>query len=786
MPRKKKVLPDEIQLIVDEVKKKQQEEDTKEAKKLVDEYRIERSNDKTYWDITKDMKIECFDPTLSYELTGYRPIDETHGLDFDPSWFTEVRETFLRTGRYCSYLPRSKRWDAFWKEQYTRCKYGMTSHGYTITGDNYFFLNFYQLPVVDMDKASGEGTNESFPVFFASQYMFFHYLQMCRVLHKNAALMKARSIGFSEINASLAARLYTTIKRSRTMITCFKDTYLNGTFSKLDHALTFINTNADGFFKPRLTDKALEKKSGYQVKIDGQFTDFGWRSVVIGINGSKPSNIRGDRVDLLIYDEAGSWPDLTTAVVQGQELCEVQGVPRGIMLFGGTGGDFGPPLEGLKKIYYNPKAFKILPFRHKWTQDGTTIESGFFLPYFLQSLNPEYMDSRGVCNQTEYKKVLQEERNNLLAVPEDYLKKCAERCWNAEEAFTLEGQNKFNKMKIADQLAKIRLHKIGPRPQVGTIDYTYKSNKHSLENIDGFRWLLNSGKVQILEHPVWSDLYKEQIEKQKKEAEEQGIDFEAPVYTEMNDLYVAGIDGIDIGAAQTSKETRDPSDFCIVIKRRAFGLNEPQYVAMYKDRPQNIREAYKIAMCMCRYYNCRINIEATRVGMITWARENKCLQYFMKRPRATLTDIKYGTTKQYGTPATKTIIEQQTDLIADYVEDYGHNIWFEDMLEQLNGYNDENKTKFDIVAALGMVELADQELSGRQPTKVDKEVEEFQDYGYYINDKGYREFGVIPKKQSNQIVIKQEENNDPYRIETSDPRLYENTVLDRLYRRYSY
>ena len=786
MPRKKKVLPDEIQLIVDEVKKKQQEEDTKEAKKLVDEYRIERSNDKTYWDITKDMKIECFDPTLSYELTGYRPIDETHGLDFDPSWFTEVRETFLRTGRYCSYLPRSKRWDAFWKEQYTRCKYGMTSHGYTITGDNYFFLNFYQLPVVDMDKASGEGTNESFPVFFASQYMFFHYLQMCKVLHKNAALMKARSIGFSEINASLAARLYTTIKRSRTMITCFKDTYLNGTFSKLDHALTFINTNADGFFKPRLTDKALEKKSGYQVKIDGQFTDFGWRSVVIGINGSKPSNIRGDRVDLLIYDEAGSWPDLTTAVVQGQELCEVQGVPRGIMLFGGTGGDFGPPLEGLKKIYYNPKAFKILPFRHKWTQDGTTIESGFFLPYFLQSLNPEYMDSRGVCNQTEYKKLLQEERNNLLAVPEEYLKKCAERCWNAEEAFTLEGQNKFNKMKIADQLAKIRLHKIGPRPQVGTIDYTYKSNKHSLENIDGFRWLLNSGKVQILEHPVWSDLYKEQIEKQKREAEEQGIDFEAPVYTEMNDLYVAGIDGIDIGAAQTSKETRDPSDFCIVIKRRAFGLNEPQYVAMYKDRPQNIREAYKIAMCMCRYYNCKINIEATRVGMITWARENKCLQYFMKRPRATLTDIKYGTTKQYGTPATKTIIEQQTDLIADYVEDYGHNIWFEDMLEQLNGYNDENKTKFDIIAALGMVELADQELSGRQPTKVDKEVEEFQDYGYYINDKGYREFGVIPKKQSNQIVIKQEENNDPYRIETSDPRLYENTVLDRFYRRYSY
>jgi hypothetical protein len=113
----------------------------------------------------------------------------------------------------------------------------------------------------------------------------------------------------------------------------------------------------------------------------------------------------------------------------------------------------------------------------------------------------------------------------------------------------------------------------------------------------------------------------------------------------MRDLYVAGIDGIDIGASQTSDKTKDPSDFCITIKRRAFGMSEPQYVAMYKDRPGNIREAYKIAMCLLRYYNAKVNIEATRMGMVTWARENKCLQYFMKRPRATLTDIKYGTTK---------------------------------------------------------------------------------------------------------------------------------------------
>lgn len=778
MARKKKILPEEIQQIIDEVKTKEQKEDAKEARELVKQIRLDRSNQENHWDIPIGSEITVFDPELSYEITGYRPITQTKGLDFNPEWFIETRKVFEQTGKYCPYLRNSKRYNEFWLEQYKRCKYGMTVNGYTITGDNYFFLNFYQLPLVNENKASGEGLDRGFPVFFASHYIFFHYLQMARVLHKHAALMKARSIGFSEINASLSARLYTIIERSRTMITCFNDKFLATTFSKFDNAITFLNNNTQGgMFQPRLIDKELYKKSGYQEKVNGQFEDHGFQSEVVGINGSKPSNIRGDRLDLLIYDEAGSWPNLTTAIIQGQELCEVQGVPRGIMLYGGTGGDFGPALEGLKKIYYHPKAFKVLPFRHNYTQDGTYIESGFFLPYFLQSLRPKFMDNRGVCNVEEYKKELQEERDNLLAVPEEYYKKCAERCWNAEEAFNLEGVNKFNKINISEQLVEIRVHKRGPRPESGYIDYFYKNNKHTLESIDGFKWIPNSnGKVQILEHPVWSPLYKEQIDKLRQEAEERGEEFEVPVYKEMNNLYVAGIDGIDIGANQTSKETRDPSDFCMVIKRRAFGLNEPQYVAMYKDRPGDIREAYKIAMCLARYYNCQINIEATRMSMVTWAREKKCLNYFMKRPRATLTDVKYGTTKQYGTPATKAIIEQHTDLTAAFVEDYCHTIWFEEMLEQLTSYNDENKGKFDIIAALGMVELADQELSGRQPTLVEKEVEQFQDFGYYYDELGYKKFGIIPDKNKLEVNIRREEYDDPYRIETSDPRLYQGTI----------
>ncbi|MCF0114878.1 MAG: hypothetical protein HUJ56_05950 [Erysipelotrichaceae bacterium] len=77
-------------------------------------------------------------------------------------------------------------------------------------------------------------------------------------------MMKARSIGFSEINASLAAKVYSVIEKSRTIITCYNDVYLDNTWSKLDHALNFLQMNTDGgFFKLRLTDKKNFIKAGH-------------------------------------------------------------------------------------------------------------------------------------------------------------------------------------------------------------------------------------------------------------------------------------------------------------------------------------------------------------------------------------------------------------------------------------------------------------------------------------------------------------------------------------------
>lgn len=430
-----------------------------------------------------------------------------------------------------------------------------------------------------------------------------------------------------------------------------------------------------------------------------------------------------------------------------------------------TGGESGAQMEGLRNVYYNPTVFGVLPFRHKYTQTGEETISSFFLPAFKSIKETHLLDHRGYISDEDGRKYYDRIRAVKASDPQELVTYCAEFCYNAEEAFSLEGDNKFNKINIAEQLTRIRALKQCPPIESGYIEYLYKDGVHSQQNITGFKWIPNqNSKLKILEHPLWT---------LPEKKDETGKVIWTPPNEKIRNLYVIGIDGIDIGAAQTSEYTKDPSDFCLVVYKRVYGLAEPQVVALYKDRPNDIREAYKMAIKLAQYYNAIINIEATRQSIIPYARERKLLNLFMKRPRATLTDATRNTNKQYGTPATAAIIDHQTDLIADYVNDYCHLIWFDEMLDELNRYTDENKRKFDIVAAFAMALLADEELQGTVPKMVEERRDTWQDIGYYTDAEGKKRYGVIPKR-NNQILSN---NNfgqlyDNYGIRTSDPRIY--------------
>lgn len=121
-----------------------------------------------------------------------------------------------------------------------------------------------------------------------------------------------------------------------------------------------------------------------------------------------------------------------------------------------------------------------------------------------------------------------------------------------------------------------------------------------------------------------------------------------------------------------------------------------------------------------------------------------------------------------GTPATVKVINHYRELIYDFIIDYCYTINFIEIVDQLLRYSDKEKKKFDIVAAMGMCELGDEELSSKRPEPYEPRGKEFRDFGWWVDNKGYRHYGTVP--------LTNEEKNDRKRINPGDSWLYKDTL----------
>ena len=745
-------LPTEIKSLIDEVQEKQQQlqEEIHELRKP------EIQHKEGEWDVKIGDPIEFFDKRLSYEITGYKPITETEGLDFDPDWFTEARHSKETTGHYTSYYFGSKAYRDFWNREYKRCREGLTVNGYTVTGPHYYFLNYYQLPETSVKKA-GTSRRDIFPNFYTAQYEFFHYYELCKHLKKDVCMFKSRGVGFSEINAAICNQIYNCYPNSVCMLTANAQNYIDKSLDKVWGGMTYANDNTDGgFFKLRqVIDKQMAKKASYYKMVNGQKVEDGWMSLVEAIVADNDRKIRGDRVDLLIYEEAGSNPVLRQSYIKGNALVEIGGNRFGIRFVGGTGGD-RDGLEGLSDMFYNPEAYNVLPFLNDYNEEHEWVKTAFFIPANIAFYREGYVDHRGVCDIKRTTEFYEQERAKLENSPKALVDYKAEYCFYPSEAFALEGDNIFNKVKLVEQISTIKFKKdYVPKIETGYMEFIYSNPNHKRETISGVRFKPHpNGPIHIIQHPLWEVRGNDREPGETEEEYVERKSFEEEIsFSKMNNLYVTGIDGIDLGQQDTSDATKNPSKFCAMIKRRVHGMKAPMYVAYYLDRPQRIEEAYEQTLALMYYYNAVANLEASKVGILTWAKKEKWMHYFMRRPRVCQGDPskKRSPTAPYGTTTSTAMIEHGLQLVASYIEDYYNEIWFIELLNQFLKYSDENKGKFDMVAACQMAEIADEELSEVLPTQQQPKKAEFRDVGYYYDEKGIRHFGIIPKPQETAV-----------------------------------
>lgn len=529
------------------------------------------------------------------------------------------------------------------------------------------------------------------------------------------SLRDNKNWGFSEIGACLGVRPFITTKGFTTIYTAYTESYVDTVLGKCWVQLNWLNQNTDGGMK-RLRQKIDNIKHKRASLVDSEGIEFGRMADIEGITADHPRKIRGERVDRLLFEEAGSNPILSTSWTQGTALVELGGARVGIKIAWGTGGDMGPALAGLAKMFEDPLSAGVLPYKNFYSDDGTAQYTGFFIPAYEFMMRPGYVDNRGVTDTKRAKAFYEEQRK--LKLGERLLEYCSEYCFTPKEALLRQGENIFDSVLIADRITQIRVHKMGTSPQHIALLWDREDNDNSRNKVKA----VSSPNSKILVY------------------EEPKRDSEGNIY---NNLYVAGIDSIDQGTGDSATQY-DVSDFCIVVKRRVFGLNEPKYVCIYKDRPRDIREAYENAMKILVWYNCKALLEHTKISILTYFREKKKDSLFMRRPKSSLGDIKKGNSAMIGVPATETIIKHGLELINNFVNDYCYGIDSDEMLEQLLNYSYENKRKFDIVAALGMCEMADEELTGINPKVKNEVTKTWKDIGWYIDDRGYKRYGIIP------------------------------------------
>jgi hypothetical protein len=663
-----------------------------------------------------------------WHLSKFKPLSER----FDPKWFKPAAlDAKKNGGKYTKAPYKSKAYREYWDAQYKRCVEGYDTHGFHCPGDLYYFLNFYVLPIIETNAKSGRKSRAlNHPDFWDVHYYFAHYIQWARTLEQDAVCLKPRGVGWSEYNASMGCNQYTAFKGSTVMFTASSIGYLtsDGIMSKVNRQLNWQNENTQRGFK-KLRQKKNTPLNSRASKLDREGNEKGWLSEILGKVIDSPDKLRGTRTDLLVLEEAGSFKHSKKAVSTAKALTEIGGVKFGTLVAFGTGGDEsskGEALEGLKEMLLHPDIYNMLGIKNRYNGGKSIITSGFFFSSY--ECMQKYMNSQGITD-------LEQAYNSKMAIRKKIedagavkllIDEKAEYPFIPEEAFMKGGSNLFDRIKLANQKLRLSYELLEGKsaPERGELEWERKSGTNV---ITGVRWVPKAdGRIVITEPPM--------------------RDSKGEVY---KNLYIGGIDSIDTGSANSLVGSAG-SKFGLLIKKRYLNAKTTgnKYVARYMERPEDERTAYEISLKIAMYYNAKYNVERTKKEVISWYRQHKVLKkYIVNQPSLIGNDVSSKRTADIpGTPINPKVIAHYIGLIKQYTIDYADTIEDMDLLDQMLNYSDEMKTIYDLIAAMGMCELLDEELDavGSVPSIPRKASAGLELWGYYIDKNGYKKNGPIP------------------------------------------
>ena len=631
--------------------------------------------------------------------------------------FSPAAEFFKEHGCYTLAPRGTTDYIRYWDQETERCLNGyIADDGDSITGYHYFYLNYSPIMLLKekeyTDRYGQKRTRRErvfdFPRFWDGDYYYFNAVEEAENQGKHMAVLKCRQKGYSFKGASMLVRNYELIPGSKNFAVASEQKFLvgDGLLTKAWQIMDFVDKNT-AWSKQRLTSTRMERVSGFKITDEfGKQTEQGYLSSITGITlKNDPERLRGTRGKLVLFEEAGKFPNLETAWRIEQPAVETDdGVAFGMLIAYGTGGTEGAQFDGLREMFYHPDGFNILSFPNIWEGNSEDQRCAYFSPSYLnmdsdpQKGDGPYMDDDGNSFKEKAIETLMNERRKLLdsGTSQNSVDRfVAERAMKPSEAILEIGKNIFPKKLLQDQLAKIRGNE------------KLRSMKHVVD----LKWD-GKGGVEAVEKKT-GDITTYPLKDKEVKPDGSVVIWEYPIENPPFGLYIAGCDPFDHDQSFT-----DSLGSTFIFKRVQAGEAwSDVIVAEYSGRPNTAEEYYENVRKLLIMYNARLLFENERKGIYPYFTNKHCDYLLADQPDKVITEIFKDSKVQRrkGCHMTKSIRDYGEGLILEWLMDEyepGHpnleRIYSEPLLEEL--ILTDGIRNVDRVIALCMVMIYREEL----------------------------------------------------------------------------
>ena len=575
--------------------------------------------------------------------------------------------------------PDSVAYQEYWEQELDRCINGFKPKGMKkISGKYYFYLNYYK--ILGNDGTTGSRKTLISPWYRQMDHEYFDTFEQCKKDGTGMIVIKARDKGFSYMNSGMIAHEYTFFPFNDVGIAAGLQATADAFFDKTKKGLNGLHSN---FKHSVLRDTDGILRSGYKQKNkDGKWEIGGYQSTIICRTMDNPEVFKGERVSLMIFEEAGEFKHLKNAYMSSKACFMDGNLQFGVPIVGGTGGDITKASKDFMDMYYESDAYNLVPM--------FIPASRAYYGFFDVQTGAEYVQ--------EAKDELIEERENIAASGdrEAYNLHIQNYPLTIQEAFLNTKTARFDNSLLNAQRSRILGSKdYRSQIQQGFLDWEFDQDEKFV-----VRWRPHpEGPYKILHHPQ----------------------------EEYNHLDIGGIDSYDQDQAGASDSLGSA-----IIYRRFLDTDNAHdlVVAEYTDRPEKKEDFWDGCLKLAIYYNAKMLVEYTKIGILDYFKRMNALKYLKEKPESAH-NPGTKTRNRYGVHMNKQVKALMEDLIDDYIRESVEDIWFLDLIEELSVYGTKN-TDRAIAFGLCLIHNVD---NYRVQASVKEEINDDWGFTYYKLDR---------------------------------------------------